>query len=369
MLSKLKSLLETVDRLFLIVVALPVSIAVAYFAFIASDVYVSESRYVVRSPDKPGATGLGILMKTAGFSNAGDEIYAANDFILSRNALQAVNQDGLVARAFGTPNASIFDRFNGFGYDDTFEALYRYYEKMVLLDHESASSIATLRVRAFTPEDARTLNLRLLGQTEALVNRLNERGQKDLINFATAEVAEAKAKAQVAAANLARFRNREGVVDPERQATVQLQMISKLQDDLIASKTQLYQLQAVTPANPQIPMLKARIRGLEQEIQQQMQKVTGGDKSLAGNAAQYQALLLETQFSDRQLASAMASLQEARNEARRKQAYVERVVQPTVPDEPLEPRRLRGILATLVVGLVAWGILRMLIAGVKEHQA
>ena len=63
----------------------------------------------------------------------------------------------------------------------------------------------------------------------------------------------------------------------------------------------------------------------------------------------------------------MASLQEAQNEARRKQAYVERVSQPNLPDEALEPRRLRGILATFALGLVAWGILKMLFAGVREH--
>jgi capsular polysaccharide transport system permease protein len=33
----------------------------------------------------------------------------------------------------------------------------------------------------------------------------------------------------------------------------------------------------------------------------------------------------------------------------------------------MEPRRLRGIFATLVLSLIAYAILRMLLAGVKEH--
>ena len=49
-------------------------------------------------------------------------------------------------------------------------------------------------------------------------------------------------------------------------------------------------------------------------------------------------------------------------------AYVERVAQPSLPDDALEPRRLRGILATFVIGLVAWGILTLLLAGVREHR-
>ncbi len=47
--------------------------------------------------------------------------------------------------------------------------------------------------------------------------------------------------------NLARFRNVSGLIDPERQATVQLQMISKLQDELIASRNELMQLRAFAP--------------------------------------------------------------------------------------------------------------------------
>ena len=64
----------------------------------------------------------------------------------------------------------------------------------------------------------------------------------------------------------------------------------------------------------------------------------------------------------------MNSLEEARNEARRKQAYVERIVQPSLPDEAQEPRRLRGIFATFVLGLIAWAILTMLLAGIREHH-
>lgn len=64
----------------------------------------------------------------------------------------------------------------------------------------------------------------------------------------------------------------------------------------------------------------------------------------------------------------MTALQEARSEARRKQAYVERIAQPSLPDKAEEPRRLRGIFATLVLSLIAWAILTMLLAGIREHH-
>jgi capsular polysaccharide transport system permease protein len=147
-----------------------------------------------------------------------------------------------------------------------------------------------------------------------------------------------------------------------------LQQIAKLQDELIATQALLTQLQAFTKNNPQIPSLQQRAQNLRQEIDAETIRVAGGDRSLANKAAEYQRLALEREFADKQLASALASLEQARNEAQRKQLYLERIVQPSKPDMAMEPRRIRGILATFMLGLVVWGVLTMLLAGVREHR-
>lgn len=375
-LSRVQSLSSTktklfsrVDRLFLLTVVVPTALAILYFGLFASDVYVSESRFVVRSPDKPATSGLGVLLKSAGFSNAGDEIFAAHEFVQSRDALKELNRDNAVARAFGNSNVSIFDRFNPLGLSGSFEDLYEYFRGKVAVDYATTSSITTLTVRAYTPQDAQKFNRQLLERSEELVNRLNTRGRSDLVQFATEEVVQAKLAAREAALSLARFRNARGIIDPEKQATLQLQMVSKLQDELIGARTQLQQLRAMAPENPQIPVLEVRINSLSREIDEQLGLVAGNRRSLSATAAQYQRFELEREFADRRLAAAMNSLEEARNEARRKQAYVERIVQPSLPDEAQEPRRLRGIFATFVLGLVAWAIISMLLAGIREHHA
>ena len=65
--------------------------------------------------------------------------------------------------------------------------------------------------------------------------------------------------------------------------------------------------------------------------------------------------------------AALAALDAARSEAARKQLYLERLVQPNLPDTALEPRRIRGVLSVLVVALIAWGVLSLIVAGVREH--
>lgn len=309
-----------------------------------------------------------LLKSAAGFSNAGDEIYAADEYLQSRDALRALNRNQVVARSYGNSNVSIFDRFNPLGLDGSFEDLFNYFSKKVRVDYDTTSGITALTVRAYTPAEAAKFNRELLELAEQTVNRLNRRGRTDVLQLSEQEVQDAKAAARQAALSLAQFRNASGIIDPEKQAAVQLQMISKLQDELIGSRMQLLQLQSIAPENPQIPILRVRIAGLSREIDRQLGRVAGDRRSLSATAANYQRLQLEREFADKRLAAAMVALQEARAESRRKQAYVERIAQPSTPDEAAEPRRLRGILATLMLGLVAWAIMRMLLAGVREHH-
>jgi BexC/CtrB/KpsE family polysaccharide export inner-membrane protein len=167
---------------------------------------------------------------------------------------------------------------------------------------------------------------------------------------------------------LARFRNRYGILDPEKQGAIGLQMVSKLQDELITQQTQLSQLQLFTPKNPQIPSVKTRIASIQREIAKQVANVAGAPTSLSASASQYQQLQFDAEFAAKQLAVALASQQEALNDARKKQVYVERIAEPSLPDYSLEPRRLRNILATILLGLLAWGVVSTLIAGIREHR-
>ena len=352
-------------KLFWLTVVLPTLVAIVYFGLIAADVYISESRFVVRSPERSTASPLGMLLKGTGFTRSQDDSYTVQDFMLSRDALRALDEKLELRDAYN--KGDVLSRFPGLDWDDSFENMHRYYQKMVGVQLDPVSSIATVTVRAFSTEEAQQINQHLLEMSEALVNQLNERGRQDMIRFAANEVTVAETKAKLAALTLARYRNEKGVIDPEKQSAIPLQQIAKLQDELISTKSQLAQLQLLTKENPQIPVLKKRIQMLETEIELESARVAGGGRSLASKAAEFQRLALEKEFADKQLASALASLEQARNEAQRQQLYLERIAQPSLPDAAMEPRRVRNILTTLVLGLVAWGVLTMIVAGIKEH--
>lgn len=357
------------NRLLMATTVIPTLVATIYFGVMASDIYISESRFVLRSPERQAASPLGLILKGAGFSKAQDDAFAVKEFILSRDALQVLNQELNIKQAFSSNSVDLFSRFAGLDWDNSFEALHIYYQRRVSVELDSTSSIATLTTRAFTKEDAHDMNLRLLDLSESLVNRLNDRARHDLIYQAGKEVADAEKKAKDAALLLARYRNEKGVIDPEKQSSIPLQQIAKLQEQLISIKSQILQLEKLARENPQLPVLRQQAQLLEEEIHSENLFVAGGgDKSLAGKAAAYQQLALEKEFAEKMLASAMSSLEQAKNDAQRQQLYLERIAGPSLPDEAMEPRRAKAILAVFMLGLIAWGVLTMIVAGVREHM-
>ena len=363
------NMLQRPSKLLLGTVILPTLLSIVYFGLLAPDVYISESRFVVRSPERQSASALGVIFKGAGFSRSQDDSYTVQDFILSRDAMMSLDKEMQLKKVYAKTGVDVFSSFPGFDFDDSYEALHRYYQKMIVVQLDSLSSITTLTTRAFTSEEAQHINQRLLEYGEALVNQLNERGRQDMIRFATIEVEDAQRKAAAAALSLSRYRNEKGVINPEAQSVIPLQQVAKLQDELIANKAQIQQLEKLAKDNPQLPVLRQRAALLAAEIQSETARIAGdGDKSLAGKAAGFQRLALEKEFADKMLVSALNTLEQARNEAQRKQLYLERIVQPNLPDQAMEPRRLRSIVAVFVLGLVVWGVLAMLIAGIKEHQ-
>lgn len=368
LIQRLSASIANMNRLFLTTVILPTLMSIVYFGFIASDVYISESRFVVRSPEKQATSGLGAILQSSGFSRAQDDTYTIHDYILSRDALQILEKQFAISQSYGSNNVDLFSRFGGFNWDHSFEALLRYFQKHVSIDSDSASSITTLTVSAYTSQDAYRINESLLEMSEALVNQLNERGRQDMIRFADREVADAEKKAADAALAVSDYRDQKNVFDPTGQSALQLQLVSKLQDELIATENVLIQVQTLTSDNPQIVSLRKRVETLRGNIASETAKVAGAGSSLSSKAVKYERLKMESMFAEKQLAAALASLTQARNEAQRKQLYLERIIQPSKPDKAMEPRRLRAILTTLILGLIVMGLLTILLAGVREHK-
>jgi capsular polysaccharide transport system permease protein len=285
--------------------------------------------------------------------------------MLSRDALAVlVTQEGL-KDIFARREADILSRFPSFGGGDTFEHLFKYYLKHVDVEMDSTTGVSELTVKSFRAEDSRRIAAALLSAGERLVNRMNDRERENTLRAARKEVQLAEQRVQDVSSSLADFRNRQSLLDPNKQSVSMLQAITNLQAKLSSVKLELSQLQ---PNSPLVASTRQRADALQAQIESAKSEITGTDSSLVPKIREFDMLTLERDFADKQLASATSSLEAARMSADRQELYLEAVVQPNEPDYAAYPRRL----ATLAVafaslfGLYVAGSL--IIAGAREHR-
>jgi len=356
-------------RWFLVFVVLPTLLASLYYGLVASDVYVSQSRFVIKAPGQksmPSAT-LANLIQTSGFVGGEQETKEVLDYVRSRDALTDLQRQMNFRARYENSGADFLSRFPRPFHEPTFENLFKYYQSMVSAGTDSGSGVAVLEVHAFRPEDAQKINARLLSLSEDLVNRLNQRAEQRGISEAEQRVLQAETRVRKARVALSAFRNQQQLIDPAKQATGVLDISNKLVTEHAALQAQLDLMNRVAPRNPAIPALRARIAAVSGEIAAQNARVVGTPSGIASKVGGYENLLAEQDFAQQTLTAASASLEQARTEAQKQQFYLERVVDPNLPDSPQLPSRLKSILIVFGISLCLYFIGWMLVVGILEH--
>ena len=118
--------------------------------------------------------------------------------------------------------------------------------------------------------------------------------------------------------------------------------------------------------------LQTRIQALQTQIAEERRRSSGTGQNEGGFTAQvaaYERLRLELEFGGRQLAAATGSLERALNDVQRQQLFLQRVVEPNLAERYRYPKRFISVLYVFVGLSVLYGLVWLMIAGVREHAA
>lgn len=350
-------------------VILPVLLSAIYYFAIASNEYVSESRFVIKSPNQRSAqvSSFANLIQTTGLSGGQEQSNQVIDYVRSRSALAVLAQDLDVQNIYGDDGVDLLSRYPRPWGNDSFEDLFDYYREKVAIARDTDTGLVVLRTRAFDPNAAAAINERLLRRSEELVNELNENARTTAIEEATSRVVEAEQRVAAARQAIAAYRNQYAVVDPLREAAGVTEIANRLITERAALEAQLSTLRGVTPDHPAIPSLREQIASLTREIERQTGRVVGEDSSISSKLPSYDALVLEQELASELLVLAQTTLEGARVDASKQQFYLERVVNPNVPDQPEYPKALRIVLTILGLTLCLYFIIWMFVVGILEH--
>ena len=127
---KINRIVKYFDLLFWLFVVLPTIVLAIYYGFIASDVYTSESKFVIRSPNQRSVSGIGMVLQNIGFNASSDDSYLVRDYLSSRDAVQNLKAKLDIQTKYSAKSVDVVSRF-GTIKEPTFENFYEYFNKKV----------------------------------------------------------------------------------------------------------------------------------------------------------------------------------------------------------------------------------------------
>ena len=163
------------------------------------------------------------------------------------------------------------------------------------------------------------------------------------------------------------------ILDPQAVASGLYSLVNQLEGEITENHSRTgrsLDLYAGQTQPPGWSCIQNRLAVLQKQLQSEKARLASqmqGDKPLSALVSEFQSLTLEEEFAQKQLTSAMASLETARVQAESKSLYVESFQKPMVPDESLYPRPIVFSLVFMLAAAVLLGLVSLIVAAIREH--
>lgn len=353
-------------------VLVPTLITFLYTLTLASEQFVSEARFAVRSPDvkpSPASDALSMLSSFTGVRSTTQDAFIVADYIRSRTIIEDLGGKSVAAEIYSRRSIDWLSRLKT---DASLEDTLFYWRRKVLVAIDTQSNIVTLRVIAFSRQEAKTLADRIIERSEALVNEISLRSRRDAYARAETEVQLAMQRLGTLRAALLSFRNKANVIDPLAGAASIGETLTLLTREKITLESNRSSLRkSIDENSPTIRFLSTQIDSIDKQIALLQSRLTGHVKGLetaASQLADYEDLKLQSQFAEKLLEISQGSLERARREHQQQQLYLVAVVQPTTPEEATYPRPAIDPAIAFSICLVIWSMVTLVMGSIRDHM-
>ncbi len=359
--------------LFLIIVAIPTFFATIYYTLIATDVYITEAKVIVKTLSSPSTSlgGISGILQSLGIPEPSTKgAYLIIDHIRSRDVMFELDKKYHLKDYYSSSKWDILQRFDPLRIDPSYENFFeRYYKDNVIQAYlDTNSGVLTFQIRSADPDYGYGISKDILSISEKFINQLNKRASATALEHFKSQLEDTRNKVRDFSKKIITYMSQTQVVAPQEQIGLTLQQIAKLQEQLISKQLELSRIISIAPQNPKVQNLKREIEEIKKEIDSKMSTLSGKEGSVGAYSVEFELMKHELQLLQRELEANLGAYLQALNQLLLQQLFIERVEEPYKPDAPLEPREFISILTVFAISFAVWGILSLLVAGVKEHR-
>lgn len=362
--------LPAMFKIFILIVVIPTIISTYYYLFIASDIYVAEAKYAIRSSSGSSAAGLLDTIIGAGSSDYSNEDgYIVREYILSRDMLEILEQRLQMKQHYASYENDFIARLED---DVSIEDFVEYYQDMVEVIIDPTSDITTILVRSFDPIMAKQIADNILELSEQLVNQMSDRIINDSLRFAQTDVSRSEARVKDASSAVTKFRSTSHSINPGQETSAVLGIVTSLESTLAQARAELLEVESfMRTDSPQVRSIRSRVNALKQQVINERKRLMSDGEykyDYTRLIDSYEPLALEQRLAEQRYTSALTLLEVARAEAQRKQRYLIAFVTPKIPEEPVEPEKVIMIITIFLGCSLFYGISGLIWAAIKDHM-
>ncbi|MBL4838303.1 MAG: hypothetical protein JKY34_12080 [Kordiimonadaceae bacterium] len=336
-----------------------------YYVFWASDRYSTVSLLYVKSSETGAA--MSPVQFFGGNQGEGRDGALLMVYTQSRDMLFTIEKAIRFNEHFSSGDADLFSRMPE---NPSAEERLKFFKKHLTVSMNPDSGIISIRTQAFTPEFSLKFIEAVIKASEAFINGIGHDIAKKEILFVEKEMDRAREKLNDSRMKLLQFQNANGILSAEAAGASLQELVSHMEADLVRLKTDEKLLAGyLNEGAAELVTARARVGVLEKQLVIEKAKLASTEgRSFNDVGAEYQALEMEMTFATDVYKTALVALERARVESYHKLKHLVVVQSPTLPDEALYPRKLYNLL-TLFIGLsLAYGIVTMILATIREHR-
>lgn len=353
----------------ILIVLLPTFFSLIYFLLIASPMYVSETKFAIKSTSPTGAIDLALPTQMFNMpTSTTQDAMVIEEYLKSVDAFDDIDGVLDVVRHYSGTDHDLVSRLSD---APTVNDRLVFWKGVSTVSVNQDSGVITFEVRAYDPDTAYNIANEALHQSEIIVNGMNERARSDTLELAQTEVTMAENRLQKAQDELESFRAEHKNLDLKATASGMQSLIMELEGQATSIRAQIAEnRQYMHEDAPAMRNLNARLEGIQKQIELEKEKLTAQNRSgtsLNTLASTYENLMIEADFANQQLVYAMTSLEKAKLEVMTKNLYLVTVAKPSMPDESLYPQPFLFTLYIFFGLSFFYAILSVVVSAVKEH--
>lgn len=353
-----------------IFVVLPTLVYLGYVLALAQPTFQTEAKLIVRE-NQSGAganmPGVAAALLGLGGTTSLEDAMILEDYLHSAEFIELADANlGLRDHFQNAPR----DPIRRLGEDAQAETFHRYFRKMVSIRVRPETGIVTVQARAFDPDVAYQLAGFIINRSELVINKLSERMVTAQTALAKRELGNKEQRLLAAREALLTFQIENAVIDPVTESEAGFGNVAALDSRLVEKRTELRAKSSYLREGAfELRVLEQEIAALEaQRSQETGRLVTSQDASMVKTLQAYETLKIEHEFSLAGYTTALATVESATIEAARQEKFLLAIVSPHFPERPVFPRPVRGTLTVFVLACAIFGIGRLVIATIREHN-